>query len=384
MSNFEKDNIVSGLNDEETQTFDPILSDEDENASEDGIASRDLFSITSYGADLSLRELHSMIQEKDLIKPSIQRNYVWQLPIASRFMETILLGLPVPSIFLSLNQDSTYWIVDGLQRLTTISNFINGLTDQNKIFKLSNNINPLWAGKTFSQLSPADQRKIKTSTIHAIIFKQDAPKDDDTSLFQIFERINTGGVRLSSQEIRNSIYHNEINETLIDLSKMKEWTSIISGHSLEKRMRDVEYILRFFLIYSIKDIATSDIISLKTEMNLFMDTTKTKYDNSEENVHILKDLFVQSIKYLSKYDNPFSDNKAWFDNIMFDSILVSFAKKISKDGMIPELDADTFEEKKQELLNDQEFIEATQNTRRTRYDLIQKRHLITDRVFFGD
>ncbi|GEK60969.1 hypothetical protein LCI01_06050 [Leuconostoc citreum] len=384
MSNFEKDNIVSGLNDEETQTFDPILSDEDENASEDGIASRDLFSITSYGADLSLRELHSMIQEGDLIKPSIQRNYVWQLPIASRFMETILLGLPVPSIFLSLNQDSTYWIVDGLQRLTTISNFINGLTDQNKVFKLSNNINSLWAGKTFNQLSPADQRKIKTSTIHAIIFKQDAPKDDDTSLFQIFERINTGGVRLSSQEIRNSIYHNEVNETLIDLSKMKEWTSIISGHSLEKRMRDVEYILRFFLIYSIKDIATSDIISLKTEMNLFMDKTKNKYDNSEENVHILKDLFVQSIKYLSKYDNPFSDDKAWFDNIMFDSILVSFAKKISKDGTIPELDADTFEEKKQKLLNDQEFIEATQNTRRTRYDLIQKRHLITDRVFFGD
>lgn len=345
MSNFEKENIVSGLNDEDAQTFDPILSDEDENASEDGIASRDLFSITSYGADLSLRELHSMVQEGDLIKPAIQRNYVWQLPIASRFMETILLGLPVPSIFLSLNQDSTYWIVDGLQRLTTISNFINGLTDQNKIFKLSNNINSLWAGKTFSQLSPADQRKIKTSTIHAIIFKQDAPKDDDTSLFQIFERINTGGVRLSSQEIRNSIYHNEINETLIELSKMNEWKSIISGHSLEKRMRDVEYILRFFLIYSIKDNATSDIISLKTEMNLFMDKTKTKYDNSAENVHILKDLFVQSIKYLSKYNNPFSDGKAWFDNIMFDSILVSFAKKFFKDGTIPELAADTFEEK---------------------------------------
>lgn len=182
---------------------------------ENDVSDNSLFSITSYGADFSLRELSIMMDDQELLAPKIQRHFVWTKQVASRFIETILFGLPVPSIFLSSNEDGTHLIVDGLQRLTTINAFIKGVYPSDKsVFKLSSSVNEKWANKTFSQLSISEQRRFKTTTLHSIIFQQNEPRNDDTSLFQVFERINTGGVRLSPQEIRNSIYQNYINPGL--------------------------------------------------------------------------------------------------------------------------------------------------------------------------
>ena len=103
----------------------PIDEGMEYSTDENDISDNSLFSITSYGADFSLRELSTMMEENDLLVPKIQRRFVWTKQVASRFIETILFGLPVPSIFLSSNEDGRYLIVDGLQRLTTINAFIN-------------------------------------------------------------------------------------------------------------------------------------------------------------------------------------------------------------------------------------------------------------------
>src|SRR5690606_8836233 len=83
----------------------------------------DLFNITSWGADMSFRELISMYDDDELLKPELQRKYVWDKPEASRFIESILLGLPIPSIFLANTPDNNKLIIDGYQRIMTVYDF---------------------------------------------------------------------------------------------------------------------------------------------------------------------------------------------------------------------------------------------------------------------
>ncbi len=140
----------------------------------------DLFNITSWGADLSFRELITMYAENDLIKPSLQRNYVWKPDEASRLIDSILLGLPIPSIFLAKKNEQLL-IVDGYQRIRTVYDYVAGIFSQTgKIFKLSNSIivNEHWRGKAFAELTDDEKRRIRNTTIHAIVFEQKKPNND--------------------------------------------------------------------------------------------------------------------------------------------------------------------------------------------------------------
>ena len=132
----------------------------------------------------------------------MQRRYVWQKPEASRFIDSILLGLPVPSIFLAKTEGEKRLIVDGYQRIMTVYDFVERgvFGGDGKSFALSQNgINERWRGKTFSELKDDEKRKIKTYPIHAIVFEQKELKDD-TGMYQIFERINTSGRSLKPQD----------------------------------------------------------------------------------------------------------------------------------------------------------------------------------------
>ena len=113
----------------------------------------DLFSISSWGADLSFRELIERYDEDALVKPELQRNYVWDRAEASRFIDSLLLGLPVPSIFLAKTSNEKMLIIDGYQRIMTVRDYVRGIfTGDGKIFKLSRaeKVNNRWRGKAFS------------------------------------------------------------------------------------------------------------------------------------------------------------------------------------------------------------------------------------------
>ena len=192
------------------------IDSENESYSDDS-----LFNITSFGTDLSYREIVTMYEDGDLEKPELQRKYVWTKKEASRFIDSVLLGLPVPSIFLAKTEDDKRLIVDGYQRIMTMYDYMNGIfSGDNKVFKLAKTkeINSQWRGKAFSELTDEQKRRIRTSPIHAIIFEQKVPKND-TGMYQIFERINTGGRTLKPQEIRNCVYHGNFNRLLFELNK---------------------------------------------------------------------------------------------------------------------------------------------------------------------
>ncbi|SUI80637.1 DUF262 domain-containing protein [Shewanella morhuae] len=162
-----------------------IPSDEQDNFYSDD----DLFKIQSWGADLSFRELISRYDEDELVKPELQRHYVWDKSEASRFIDSILLGLPVPSIFLAKTPSEKLLIIDGYQRLMTVRDYVKGIFSKDgKVFKLSrtDKIHERWKGKAFSELQEDERRKIRNTTIHAIIFMQRSQDPEDTSLFQVF------------------------------------------------------------------------------------------------------------------------------------------------------------------------------------------------------
>ncbi|RZM21470.1 MAG: DUF262 domain-containing protein [Pedobacter sp.] len=160
----------------------------------DSYSDDSLFNIKSWGADLSFRELIQRYDDDELVKPELQRQYVWDKSEASRFIDSVLLGLPVPSIFLAQTLDERLLIIDGYQRIMTVYDFVRGIFSRDEsTFNLSRSekINSRWRGKMFLDLSDTEQRRVKNTTIHAIIFAQQQASPDDTSLFQVFERINT-------------------------------------------------------------------------------------------------------------------------------------------------------------------------------------------------
>lgn len=285
-----------------------------------------LFNITSFGTDMTFRELITMYDEGELEKPEMQRNYVWDKNEASRFIDSILLGLPVPSIFLAKTEDEKRLIVDGYQRIMTVYDFVKRgiFGGDEKSFALSNseNINQRWRGKTFHELQPEEQRKIRSSQIHAIVFEQKEPKDD-TGMYQIFERINTSGRSLKPQEIRNCVYHGIFNKLLMSLNKNSAWRKIYNSVQEDSRMADIELVLRMlaFAYFSEQKEASQKQINLVKYLNVFM--KRNSKLNKEKEDEFEKD-FTEIMSFFSA-----SFNMNLFRNGKLNEEEVVFSKKIN-------------------------------------------------------
>jgi uncharacterized protein with ParB-like and HNH nuclease domain len=331
----------------------------------DSYSNDDLYNINSWGADLSFRELISMYDEDELLKPELQRHYVWEKPEASRFIESILLGLPVPSIFLANTKNDKKLIIDGYQRIMTVYDFVKkGIwRKDNKVFKLSNTdkINERWRGKSFTELSEQEQRRIRSTTIHAIVFEQKAPNDNDTSLYQVFERINTGGRALLPQEIRNCVNQGRFNDLLFELNKDENWRNLYGKLEEDSRMRDMEFILRFFALDTdfIKN-SESGNISLKKYLNEFMGSANSQ---RPEIIEERRQKFIETMSFISQHigENAFFNITAGDDTkirkrfypTIFDSICpaVSIALRTLGD----DIPMDNLESKRLELLKDENY-----------------------------
>ena len=359
------------------------ISDENETYSDDA-----LYNITSFGTDLSFREITLMYDEGDLLKPELQRKYVWTKNEASRFIDSILLGLPVPSIFLAKTSDDKRLIVDGYQRIMTVYDFTKGtFSDDGKVFKLSKseNINEKWRGKTFKELTEEQKRRIRTSPIHAIVFEQKQPLDD-TGMYQIFERINTGGRVLKPQEIRNCVYHGKYNQMLFDLNKESTWRNIIGCDKEDTRMSDIELILRFFAFCELfnRSEINQKQINLVKYLNDFM---ASKKNISDKQVESDKSKFLEVINYI--YENigehafrtgkVKNDDFVWakkINPVVFDAVCVATYKVKHKSKIVD------LEDKYKKLLTDEDFLKVTKQ-RTTNIENIKQRIRIAEKILYG-
>ncbi len=383
-SNFALFNWLISMDEiKDSQNIERIPSETEDDYSDD-----DLYNINAWGADLSFRELITMWEEEELTKPEIQRNYVWDKTEASRFIESLLMGLPVPSIFLA-QKGTKKLIIDGYQRVMTVRDYVKGIfTKDNSVFKLSNSrkINVRWRGMTFEQLSEDDKRRIKSTTIHAIIFEQKEPKDSDTSLYQIFERINTGGRTLNSQEIRNCVSQGKLNRLLIKLNQLPDWRVTYGQSKPEQRMEDIELILRFLTLNpEHKFKSSAQQISLKRELDLFIND---KNNNSEENLKKFEKDFSDTVTFIRTRigEDAFKNIQVEGDEVkvlnkfhptIFDSIAIATLVAIKSSNNIP----DDLRVRRVALLKDQEYIKAI-TERTTNIENINKRISLASRYLY--
>lgn len=338
---------------------------------EDDFSNDDLFNISSWGADITLREIVASYQEGDFVKPELQRKFVWDKKEASRFIESILLGLPVPSIFLAQVSKGPQLIVDGYQRIMTIVDFFEGVwRKDNTPFKLWNSerINERWRNKSYSELSDDDKRRLRLYTIHAIIFEQKKPRNDD-GLFQIFERINTSGKVLNAQEIRNCVSQGKMNSLLFELNKNEQWRLLFGDENEDSRMLDLEFILRFFTLSQDKILKSKRyLISLKKELNDYMNKYRKadeqfiadRTHDFETTIRFIYDHFGESAFFNLQNDLEHLRNK--FNPTVYDSMMIGTCIAIRRGYT----HVGSLEEERLQLLRDVDYRESiTQGTMQT-------------------
>jgi len=192
--------------------------------------------------DPKIDDLHQDWKAGDLIlDPKFQRRKVWDDSRCSRLIESALLEVPLPVFYLAENNDGTQEVIDGQQRLNAFFRFLDNAYPLIGLRELRG-LN----GKHFQHLGRGTQKQVRNYPIRTVVFKKES---DESLRFQIFERLNTGAVPLNAQELRNCVYRGPYNDLLHDLSRDSDYMAVMGFKGPEKRMKDVQYVLRFAAFY---------------------------------------------------------------------------------------------------------------------------------------
>lgn len=355
---------------EDTENDELILeSDEYEKEAEDEPITVNKH-IYSYPADFTLEVLLSKLNSEEITVPPFQRGYVWQQTQASKLIESFMRDLPVPPIYLFSTSENLLWIIDGHQRLITIKRFFEKKWEGNEDFKLLLGDGNIYEGKTYDNFTVTEQRKLKNTVLRAIIIESDGG-ESDKALYDMFERLNTGGVLLKPQEIRNCVYHGTLNDIFHDLNKIEEWREILGTNIEDKRQRDIELILRAIAFYNIND-ANGYTPSLKSFLNGYM---KTNQNPDQAQLNEIKSIFTTTVKkiYTSLGPKPFHLKYA-MNAPAFDAVFVAFAKH----SKIP-ID---IKKRYEKLKSNKEFMEYTRD-RPTGEKSVNGRIKLANDILFG-
>ncbi len=241
--------------------------------------------------DKSISDVVSMIDRGDIIlNPEYQRNYVWDNKKASLLIESILLNVPIPVIYVSEEEDSCWNVVDGLQRLNSLHRFF---ADEFKLkgLEVLQELN----GIQYSKLSPKASRILRNGNLRIIlIFKESHPEIK----YDIFMRLNRGAIHLNNQELRNCLYRGSLNDLLKELRQNRQFLSILRLSEPHKRMTDAEMILRYFMIsenynFDLNELSKEYTGKITSSLNKYC----AKYQNaSPEVIERLKSKFDQTVE----------------------------------------------------------------------------------------
>ncbi len=286
------------------------------------------YDITSFGVDFDVAGLVRRLKNEDITIPDWQRDFVWSPKMASTFIESLLLGLPVPGIFMGDDPvTGQLYVVDGQQRLRTLRGFYEGkFPTREQEFKLSG-VDSRFEGLAYQDLKDKSRRNLDNSLIHATVVRQDAPANDDTSMYQIFKRLNSGGRLVNPQEIRCAVFQGSLIDAIKELNENAEWREIVGKRSL--RLKDQEMILRFMAMMHEGDRYFRPMAEF---LNLF---TQTNRDPDEAWMRETSQLFEQTVKSFAE-----SKGKAAFrvsggravNAAVFDSMSVGLATRIKDSG----------------------------------------------------
>ena len=296
-----------------------------------------VFKIRYWNTTYTFDRISQLYKKRKFVIPDLQRAYVWTQDMASRLIDSILLGIPLPNFFIYKNEDDTNDIIDGLQRIITISTFINeeNLPDKKVVFRLSNNnsVSSKWRGKSFDELTSEEQDRLRDGEANIVFFEQRYPSTRKNDIKKhVFERINTGGIKLTSQEIRNALYPGPLMEKIKELSS--RWRDLEQRFTEKdyKKYKIDELILRIISIDNIVvnnyegltkndagEIVRSKIstsIILKNQLDCFMEKYQKGYKELE--------VFERALEkyYAEEYPNFLGRNKHNINAVYAETIFV--------------------------------------------------------------
>lgn len=304
-------------------------------------------------SDPTLELLVNQLERGDIIVPPFQRKYVWKIDQASKLIESFLMGLPVPQIFLFVNKEDQLEVIDGHQRLLSVKYFFEGYFGEadsrgkRQVFKLKGLAERSeYNQKEFKELLPRDQRRLKNSTLRAINVKQVRPSGDGDSVFHIFERLNTGGTQLKPQEIRNAVIRGNIVRELQSLNNNSEWREILGIKKPDKHQRDVELVLRLFSLFRCWQDYEKPMLR---HLNQFMRGNK---DFSSDNARLFKQRFPEAVSLINQsIDKPFRPRR-----VLNSAILEAVFIAVLEDTQIK---SDELSSRYPRLFDDKDFNENT-------------------------
>lgn len=323
------------------------------------------YKIKHWVSNRSFGELIDMYECGEIKKPDMQREFVWDSQKSSRLIESIILGLPIPPLFLLEVGNNEYELIDGFQRVTTVANFVSGRpwsgdASGKRVIKskLSGNISKELIGKSFDKLEPEYQRSIKRSTIPLIEFRQIGP-NDLSSKYLIFERINTGSEKLNQMQIRKALAYGTFIKSLYNhANKCEKFKSIFST-SVIKKDGHIEAFLRVYVMtqiiyhnYQPDKAGINNILNHFCES--YRDTTITEdYIDKMNNALALMEAIFEDKSNMFKRVEQDSEGIIYFAGNLNVSILEAMlGVAIEKNLSITNVDVDGVRDNYKKIMND--------------------------------
>lgn len=316
---------------------DPLDSEESYPVSE--------YDITASPNDFNIITLFNYMESGIIRIPIFQRGYVWDIRRASKLIESLLLGLPVPQIFLYSSGKNRLDVIDGQQRLLSIYYFLlkrfprkekrivlRGILDKegkippkilndSKYFRefklvlksIDNQTRNKFNNLNYETLDE-DKFTLDLRTIRSVVIKQNSPTGN-SSMFEIFNRLNTGGVNLKAQEIRASLYHSDFYVSLYKLNLEEKWRKFLGQPEPDLNMRDIEIILRAFALLT-------NSASYKPSMSRFLNEYSHRAKSySDSEINYLADLFKSFLEISNELpENIFINERKRFSIVRFEAV----------------------------------------------------------------
>jgi hypothetical protein len=352
------------------------------------------YDVTSSPNDFNVKTIYDFIQKGSINIPDFQRNYVWDLKRASKLIESIITGIPIPQIFLYEKSRNNLLVIDGQQRLMTIYYFINKrfpkrekrselreiydecrkipgeiLEDDNyfskfnlKLPKISDN-QPNRLDKLNYDTLDEHKDTFELRSIRTIIIKQNTPPNDDSVIFEIFNRLNTGGVNLTPQEIRASLYYSDFYRMLKKINLDNRWRNLIGQEDPDMQMKDIEILLRGYAMLVDGD-------KYKPTMTRFLNAFSNNAKKMpEEEIRFFESLFYSFLsKVVPLGKRAFISKQGKFNIAMYEAIFSAVCQKPYKEKNLNLEDIDSI--RFNTLKENDAFVDSTQShtTNKTKVD----------------